>query len=116
MFSWIRRMRINSLLATFLAFVGLASGSTLFFTFSGTVDATGVGLSSVSPLTIAYSYDTALALFPGSNAVYPMDFTVTVGAFTLLGHGVLSVVIQPTYHQVELNAATFVTYSAGYNG
>ena len=110
-------IRKTIFLVVLFTFVGLpAFGGPLVFTFSSTVDASGLGLSPSSPLQIKYSYDPNLAPFAGSNAVYPMDFIVSVGGFTLQGHGVLGVVIQPTYQQVELNAANFVTYASGYDG
>jgi len=79
--------------------------NSISFTFSGNVDATPFGLSASTPFSIQYSYDPNQAPFQGSNAVYPVDFVLTVGGFVSQGHGSVSVVVQPLYDQFELNAS-----------
>jgi hypothetical protein len=97
-----------------------AVASPLTFTFSGNVDGTTYGLSVSTPLVIQWTYDPSQAPYPGSNALYLMNFSLNVGGFAVLGKGTLDVVIQPTYDQFELGAAGYVqvgpSYQEGFTG
>src|SRR5262245_6515766 len=109
-------IRLCLLVAISLLFVPLAVCDPILFSFSANVNATPFGLSSSTPAVFSYVYDPAQAPFPGSNASYPIDFSLTVGGYLTHEHGALDIVIQPSYKQYELSAAGYVTYFPGYNG
>jgi hypothetical protein len=106
-------VKVNKVLAALLGLSALPLLANTF-TFSSNIDATPYGLSASTPLTIQWSYDPSQTPYPGSNADYLMDFTISVGGYVVLGHGDLMVVTPPGYDQFELGAAGFVSIGPSY--
>jgi hypothetical protein len=76
-------------IAALVLFPATSSASTVLFTFSGTADASGFGLSSSEPFSITWSYDPTQPPFstvgtPTFRAAYEnIEATVQVGLYTV---------------------------------
>ena len=84
------------------------SASPYILTFSGYVDATSFGLSSSEPLVFQASYDSSATPYPGSNSMYLLPFSLSVGGYKISEVGAASLSIQPTFDNFDMGAAGYV--------